>query len=191
MYICEYFVFCTKWVKNDIVVVGLLMNSWLIDVVVVMRYWWFMLWVFIIMELWWDLSCFWKFYEKWVNQWFVLKWCLISSLMCFWKPFCVHKPINNLWERIWMLEDQNLGFFGEKWFELERNCAEQMSGRSSVREASSKRAVSRTWTLERAGPHLSERTLLQHTLFCISGFGGRSELSKMLLSTCLITVFTL
>ena len=38
MYICEYFVFCTKWVKNDIVVVGLLMNSWLIDVVVVMRY---------------------------------------------------------------------------------------------------------------------------------------------------------
>jgi len=41
------------------VVVGLLMNSWLIDVVVVMRCCW---WVFIIMELWWDLSCFWNFY---------------------------------------------------------------------------------------------------------------------------------
>ena len=37
MYIYLYFVFCPKLVKNDIVVVGLLMNSWLIDVVVVMR----------------------------------------------------------------------------------------------------------------------------------------------------------
>jgi len=46
-------VFCSKLVKYDIVVVGLLINSWLIDVVVVMRCycWWFMLWVFIIMEL--------------------------------------------------------------------------------------------------------------------------------------------
>ena len=35
MYICEYFVFCSKLVKYDIVVVGLLMNSWLIIVVVV------------------------------------------------------------------------------------------------------------------------------------------------------------
>jgi hypothetical protein len=35
MYIYVYFVFCSKLVKYDIVVVGLLMNSWLIDVVVV------------------------------------------------------------------------------------------------------------------------------------------------------------
>ena len=36
MYIWVYFVFYSKLMKNDIIVVGLLMNSWLI-VVVVMR----------------------------------------------------------------------------------------------------------------------------------------------------------
>jgi len=30
--------------------------------------------------------------------------------MCFWKPFWVHEPVNNLWKRIGMLGDQNLGF---------------------------------------------------------------------------------
>jgi len=54
-----YFVFCSKLVKYDIVVVGLLMNSCLNVVVVVMRCccWWLMPWVFIIMELWCELSC--------------------------------------------------------------------------------------------------------------------------------------
>jgi len=37
MYKWLYFVFCSKLMKNDVVVVGLLMNSCLIDVVVVMR----------------------------------------------------------------------------------------------------------------------------------------------------------
>ena len=51
MYTCECFVFCSKLVKYDIVV-GFLMNSWLIGVVVDIRYccWWFILWVFVIME---------------------------------------------------------------------------------------------------------------------------------------------
>jgi len=41
-------------VNYDVVVDGLLINSGLIDVVVVMRCscWWFILWVFIIMDLW-------------------------------------------------------------------------------------------------------------------------------------------
>jgi len=52
MYIYEYFVFCSKLVICDIVVVGLLINSWLIGVVMSCCCWWFMLWVFIIMELW-------------------------------------------------------------------------------------------------------------------------------------------
>jgi hypothetical protein len=37
MYIYVYFVFYSKLVKYDIVVVRLLMSSWLIDVVVVRR----------------------------------------------------------------------------------------------------------------------------------------------------------
>jgi len=37
MYIWVYFVFCSKLMKNDVVVLGLLMNSWLIVVVAVMR----------------------------------------------------------------------------------------------------------------------------------------------------------
>jgi len=61
----------------------------------------------------------------------MLKWYLISSLMCFWKPFCVHIPVNNLWERIWTLEDQNLGFWVKKGLEPEKNCAELITGRLS------------------------------------------------------------
>jgi len=37
MYICEYFVFYLKLMKYDIIVDELLMNSYLIDVAVVMR----------------------------------------------------------------------------------------------------------------------------------------------------------
>jgi len=52
LYIHVYFVFCSQFVKYDVVVVGLLMNSCLIGVVVGMRCCCcgFMLWVFIIME---------------------------------------------------------------------------------------------------------------------------------------------
>jgi len=65
MYIWVYFVFCSKLMKNDVVVVGLLMNSWLIVVVVVVVVVVVMRcvvdelmpWVFIIMELWCELSC--------------------------------------------------------------------------------------------------------------------------------------
>jgi len=124
MYICEYFVFCSTLVKYDFVVVGLLMNSWSIDVVlVVMRCCcrWFMLWVFIIMELWWDLSGFWKFYEKWVNWWFVMKWYFDSSIIWFCVPFYDHKRLDKPWGRIWALGNQNWGFgvkmevFLESW----------------------------------------------------------------------------
>jgi len=50
LYTCEYFVFYSKLVKYDVVVVESLMNSCFIDVVVDIRccYWWFMLWVFMI-----------------------------------------------------------------------------------------------------------------------------------------------
>jgi len=37
IYMYVYFVFCSKLMKNDIVVDGLLMDSWLIDVVVVKK----------------------------------------------------------------------------------------------------------------------------------------------------------
>jgi len=46
-----------------------------------------------------------------LNWRIVLKWYLISYLMCFWKPFLVHRPVNNLWKHIWVFEDQNWGFW--------------------------------------------------------------------------------
>jgi len=112
VYICILCDFAKKLVKYDIVVVGLLMNSWLIDVVVAMRCccWWLMSWVFIIMKLWCELSCFWKFYEKWVNWWFVMGWCFDASFIWIWVPFYVYKRLDKLWGRIWVLGNQNWGF---------------------------------------------------------------------------------
>jgi len=111
---CIYMYTCVlpKIVEEWIIVDGLLMHSCLIDVVVVMRCccWLFMPWVFIITDLWYELSCCWGFCKNGLNWWIVLKWYLISCLMCFWKPFWVHEPVNNLWKRIGMLGDQNLGF---------------------------------------------------------------------------------
>jgi len=51
--------------------------------------------------------------------------------------------------------------------------------------------ASGAWSLKRTNRRLSERAQLQHHLFRVLGIRGRSEFSKMLLSTCLITVFTL
>jgi len=35
-------------------------------------------------------------------------WCVFGS------PFWLYEPVNNLWKRIWMLGDQNLGFWVKK-----------------------------------------------------------------------------
>jgi len=63
---------CTKLMENDVVVVKLWMISWfnVVVVVVVMECVVdeLMYWVFIIVGLWWNLSCCWKFYEKWVGN---------------------------------------------------------------------------------------------------------------------------
>jgi hypothetical protein len=111
MYIWVYFVFCSKLVKYDIVSVRLSMNSWSIDIVVVMRCccWWFMPWIFIIMELWCELSCCWKFWWNFVK----LCWndVLISCSIWFWVSFYIHILLNNFWERIWTLGDTNFGFW--------------------------------------------------------------------------------
>jgi len=112
MYIHVHLCFTHNWWRINCCW-GLLMNSCLIDVVVVMRCgcWWFIPWVFIITDLWYELSCCWGFCKNGLNWWIVLKWYLISCLMCFWKPFWVHEPVNNLWEHIWVLGDQNWGFW--------------------------------------------------------------------------------
>ena len=46
--------------------------------------------------------------------WIVLKWNSISCLRCFWKPFWVHEPVNNLWKHIWVLRNQNWKFWVKK-----------------------------------------------------------------------------
>ena len=51
------------------------------------------------------------FHEKRVKWWFLLKWCFDFKFYIVLTVFYVHKPINNLWEQIWMLGDQNLGFW--------------------------------------------------------------------------------
>ena len=69
--------------------------------------------MFIISDLWYELSCCWGFCKNGLNWWIVLKWYLISCLMCFWKPFWVHEPVNNLCKHIWVLGDQ-IGDLGWK-----------------------------------------------------------------------------
>ena len=61
--------------------------------------------------LWSELSCCCWFCGNGLIWCIMLKWQLFSCLICFWKPFWVHEPINNLWERIWVLGDQNWGFW--------------------------------------------------------------------------------
>jgi len=115
---CIYMYTCVlpKIDEEWIVVDGLLVNSCLIDVVVIMRCccWWFIPWVFIITDFWYELSCCWGFCKNGLNWWIVLKWYLISCLMCFWKPFWVHEPVNNLCKHIWVLGDQNWAFWVKK-----------------------------------------------------------------------------
>jgi len=110
VYICILCVFTQNWWN----IMLLLMNSWLVVVVVaVVRCccWIVMPWVIIIIELAMNLCCSWGFYEKWVKWWIVFKWCFDFKFYIVLSVFYVHKPINNLWEQIWMLGDQNLGFW--------------------------------------------------------------------------------
>ena len=89
------------------------MNSWLVVVVAIVRCccWWVMPWVIIIIELVMNLCCSWGFLWKMVKWWIMLKWCFDFKFYIVFSVFYVHKPINNLWEQIWMFGDQNLGFW--------------------------------------------------------------------------------
>jgi len=74
VYICILCVFTHNWWN----IILLLMNSW----------------ICVGLE---------GFYEKWVKWWIVLKWCFDFKFYIVLSVFYVHKPINNLWEQIWML----------------------------------------------------------------------------------------
>jgi len=108
--------FHSKLMKYNVVVDELLMNSWLVIAVVVMRCccWWLMPWVIIIIELEVNLCCSWRF------SWKMGQMVIFVEMMFWFQVLCsfecllyVHKPIKNLWEQIWMLGDQNLGFWVE------------------------------------------------------------------------------
>jgi len=72
--------------------------------------------------------------------WIVLRWCFDFKFYIVWSVFYVHKPINNLWEQIWMLGDQNSSFGvknGEKPVRtggdlLEARLWRVLSGRNSL-----------------------------------------------------------
>jgi len=104
--------FHSKLMKYNVVVDELLMNSWLVVAIVVMRCccWWLMPWVIIIIELEVNLCCSWRFSWKMGQMVILLKWCFDFKFYIVLSVFYVHKPINNLWEQIWMLGDQNMGF---------------------------------------------------------------------------------
>jgi len=104
---------CCSWI--------LLMNSWLIVVVAVMRCVVDELipWVLIIIELWCELSCWGEFWWNIVKI-VELYWndVLISSSIWFWWSF---KYLNKLWGRIWVLGESKLWFSDEKWWKTGKN----------------------------------------------------------------------
>jgi len=116
--------FYSKLVEYDIVVDGLLMNSYSIDVVVVMRCccWWLKPWVIKIIELWCEFVWFLKVLQKWVKWWFVMEWCFDSSFIWIWVPFYVYKRLDKPWEQIWALRIQNWDFGVKMEFYLRANC---------------------------------------------------------------------
>ena len=104
--------FHSKLMKYNVVVDELLMNSWLVVAVIVMRCcWWLMPWVIIIIELEVNLCCSWRFSWKMGQMVIFLNWCFDFKFYIVLSVFYIHKLINNLWEQIWMLGDQNLGFW--------------------------------------------------------------------------------
>ena len=72
--------------------------------------------------------------------WIVLRWCFDFKFYIVWSVFYVLKPINNLWEQIWMLRDQNLSFWVKngEWpvrtggNSLEARLWQVLSGRNSL-----------------------------------------------------------
>jgi len=81
---------------------------------------------------------------------------LISYSIWFWVSFYVHIPVNNLWERIWTLGDQNLGFRVKKgWNPREIVSTDDWS----LKRAPSVQSLqaSGAWLLKRVDGHLSER----------------------------------
>jgi len=79
--------------------------------------------------------------------------------------FYVHIPVNNLWERIWTLGDQNLGFWVKRVGTREKLC---IADDWSLKRAPSVQSLqaSGAWSLKRAIP------VLQHLLFRVPGIRG-------------------
>ena len=116
--------FCSKLVKYDIVVDGMLMNSHSIDDVVVMRCccWWLKPWVIIIIELWCEIVWFWKFYKNGSNCDLWWNDVLVQVLYGFECLFHVYKRLDKHWKQIWALGIQNWDFGVKIEFYSRANC---------------------------------------------------------------------
>ena len=114
-YMCGYIMFCVKLMNNEVVVVGLWVNSWLFVVDVVLEHVVDELisWVFLFVTWWWELLLL-KNCESFVNCRNLMKWCFnvkfyasLSVFSCIW-------PVNIIWDEFWVWKDQNWGFWRKR-----------------------------------------------------------------------------
>ena len=116
--------FCEKLVNNEVVVVGLWVNSWLFVVDVVLEHVDELIpWVSLFVIWRWRLLLLLKICESLLNCWILMKWCFnlkfyasLSVFSCIW-------PVNIIWNEFWVGKDQNWDFWGKgvwnlKFFDL-------------------------------------------------------------------------
>jgi len=124
---------------------------------------------------------------------------LISCLICFWKPFWVHILVNKLWKHIWVLGDQNWGFWvknGKNPKVVVQNCDCTLKRAPKHAPSVQPLVATRpcTLTLKRTGARLSVqgyKPSFSTFWFLFRASGNQSDLCKTLLSTWLITVYDL
>jgi len=105
--------FCVKLINNEVVVVGLWVNSWLFVVDVVLEHVVDELisWVSLFVTWWWELLLLLKICESLVDCWILMKWCFnlkfyasLSVFSCIWL-------VNIFGTSFGHLKDQNFGFW--------------------------------------------------------------------------------
>jgi len=117
-------------------------------------------------ELWLKLLYMnWVVVEGFVKMGWIGEWCWNNIWFhvwdVFWKPFWVHIPVNKLWKHIWVLGDQNWGFWvknGKNPKVVVHNCDCTLKRAPSVQPP----VATGPCTLKRTGARLSVQAQFQH-----------------------------
>jgi len=108
--------FCVKLMNNEVVVVGLWVNSWLfvVDVVLehvvdelISRIPLFVIW-------WWELLLLLKICKSLVNCWILVKWCFNLKFYASLSVFSCMWPVNIILNEFWVEKDQNWDFWRKR-----------------------------------------------------------------------------